>query len=121
MQGGEGAISGLVKGTNGKGIGGAMVVLNETVGTTTDSNGAFSITNVTAGSYDIVVSKDGYDSVQKKVNVTSGLTSVVSLNIKGTVVRPLISDGSVVFMVIGGLALGIVTLSMFWKRKGRLI
>lgn len=71
-----GSISGVVLAPDGKTpVQGASVQTNPaTSAIATDSAGAFTLTNITSGSYTVTASKNGYASSSVSVNVTSGKT-----------------------------------------------
>ncbi len=77
-----GNITGVVSDANtGVGISGATVSTNAG-GSTTDSNGSYTLSNVAAGTYDLTASKDGYNSeTVSGVTVTAGGTTSVNFSL----------------------------------------
>jgi Carboxypeptidase regulatory-like domain/Bacterial Ig-like domain len=82
----EGIVIGFVQDSNAHPIADAMVMLSNNLSTVdssgmlgsmamTDGNGTFSFHNVTAGSYHVSATVDGYDAVSRTVNVTAGQTT----------------------------------------------
>ena len=73
----QGTISGEVKDSDGGPIIGANVSIQGTTkGSLTDANGKYSIANVAAGKYTIVMSFIGYKTVKQEVNVDNGTASL---------------------------------------------
>jgi hypothetical protein len=75
-----GNITGTVVDANGHAINGAEANLYNSTGDlvkteTTDNNGEFNFTSLSAGNYDIVVSKDGYLNGTDSATATSGTTT----------------------------------------------
>lgn len=68
-----GSISGKIKTISNDSLDNVSVVLKNTkIGTITNSNGAYEITNIKPGSYIIKVSAVGYGTKEKAVNLTEG-------------------------------------------------
>ena len=67
-----GRISGIITDTNGNPIANATITLGSGLSTITDSSGRFSFDNVTAGSYNLSVTKEGYQTTYQDVIVTQG-------------------------------------------------
>ena len=69
----SGSISGTVTDENGNGLPGANLVVNGTsLGAATDTDGAYSINNVPAGSYTVTATYIGYESASQDVSVSDG-------------------------------------------------
>ncbi|MEI7694408.1 MAG: TonB-dependent receptor [Chlorobium sp.] len=87
-----GADTGTVKGkivdkADGEGVFGASVTIaGTTLGTATDMNGNFTIQNVPAKQQKIAISIVGYAPANQTVNVTTGLTAVVNLQLGQTTI-----------------------------------
>jgi parallel beta-helix repeat protein len=71
----EGVIEGVIKDVAGNAIAHATVTLSNGMTTTTDVNGHFVFDNVTAGTYDLTISKDGYATITRSVSTYAGQTS----------------------------------------------
>lgn len=70
-------ISGTVIDTNNQPLIGANVyITGTTIGTATNSNGEFSIKNITEGNYQICASFSGYKKNRKNIEVKSGIESI---------------------------------------------
>lgn len=68
----QGSVSGTVTDENGNGLPGANLVLGGTsLGASTDSDGAYTINNVPAGTYSITATYIGYESASQSVTVSS--------------------------------------------------
>ncbi len=73
----QGTVSGTVTDENGNGLPGANLVLNGTsLGAATDSDGAYTINNVPAGTYTITATYIGYQSANQSVSVSDGDAAV---------------------------------------------
>ena len=70
-----GTILGVAQDSSGNPIANATVTLSNGMTTTTDANGNFVFDNVTAGTYNVTISKDGYQTVTQQVTTTVGNTS----------------------------------------------
>ncbi len=74
-----GVVSGTVKDANGAALVGASIAVGgSTTGTVTDENGAYELTNLEAGTYQIVFSYLGYENYTQAVTVTAGATSTLN-------------------------------------------
>ena len=72
-------LTGLVKGTGGAGLPGVTVTLG-TKSVTTDSAGSFVISGIAAGTYTLVISKDGYARYSNSAfNVSSNLSITLTM------------------------------------------
>jgi endo-alpha-N-acetylgalactosaminidase len=101
-----GKIEGVLKDPNGNPIANATVTLSNGMSVTSDATGHFSFGNVTAGSYTLTVSGNGYKTITQHVNATPGLTNTLdSLNVQPTTNTELDTT-----MVLGIVALVIVVL-----------
>lgn len=70
------ALSGTIKDASRNAIANATVTLSNGMTATTDANGVFSFCNVTTGSYNLTVSKAGYQTVtQNDITTTAGRTT----------------------------------------------
>lgn len=77
-----GVISGTVKTKDGKPLRYVNLLLEGTSqGATTNSLGEFTINNIPAGNYQLVVSRIGYQTLSQKVMVAAGSTNEVNLNL----------------------------------------
>ena len=73
-----GTITGRVVDASGEGLPGVTVVLEGTsLGASTDATGAYSISNVPAGSYTLVTSYVGFKANRTPITVTEGGTTAV--------------------------------------------
>lgn len=73
----SGSVSGTISDTDGNGLAGANVVLDGTsLGTASDANGSYSISNVPFGSYTITASYIGHESASQAVHVGGTATTV---------------------------------------------
>ena len=70
-----GTILGVAQDSSGNPIANATVTLSNGMTTTTDANGNFVFDNVTAGTYNVTITKDGYQTVTQQVTTTVGNTS----------------------------------------------
>jgi vitamin B12 transporter len=73
----SGALSGVVVDQLGDVIGGARLTVRDAVGTviqtaTTDVSGAFSVTGLSSGSYDLQVERDLFEPTQQRVDLVQG-------------------------------------------------
>lgn len=69
----QGSVSGTVTDESGNGLPGANLVLGGiSLGAATDSDGAYTINNVPAGTYSITATYIGYESASQSVTVSSG-------------------------------------------------
>ena len=99
----EGVISGTLKDTNGNAIAKAVVTLSNGLSTTTDDNGYFEFDNVTAGSYTLTVTKDGFQTMTETVSTSAGQTS--NIGSLSTQASPSTSDYT---WLIGGTLIGVL-------------
>lgn len=77
-----GMISGTVVDSAGNGVQGAQVTTTPTTtSVTTGSGGAFTLTGLNPGNYDLVASKAGFRNGTKTVSVIAGLTSTVTITL----------------------------------------
>ncbi len=115
----EGIISGTVKDANGNVIANATVTLSNGMTTTTDANGHFVLDNVTAGTYNVTVTKNGYTALTQSVSTTAGTTSGLgTLVVQSAPSSPSSNNGPmIVVMIIVIVALLAVALVMYRKRK----
>lgn len=67
-----GSITGTVRSSTGAAISGATVSVAGGGSTTTASDGSYTLSDVTAGTYTVTASKTGYDSNSKSVTVVAG-------------------------------------------------
>ncbi|WP_179197726.1 TonB-dependent receptor [Hymenobacter crusticola] len=75
----DGTVTGRVVDAKGEGIPGVTVVLEgTTLGASTDATGAYTISNVPAGSYTLITSYVGYNANRIPVNVTGGQATTVA-------------------------------------------
>lgn len=73
----SGSVSGTITDTDGNGLAGANVVLDGTsLGTASDANGSYSISNVPFGSYTITASYIGHESASQAVHVGDAAVTV---------------------------------------------
>ena len=78
-QAGGGTVTGRVTDTKNEGIPGVTVVIEgTTLGSSTDIEGNYSISNVPAGPHTVVISFVGYTTVRQPVTVTAGKTAAVA-------------------------------------------
>ena len=66
---------GVAQDSSGNPIANATVTLSNGMTTTTDANGNFVFDNMTAGTYNVTITKDGYQTVTQQVTTTVGNTS----------------------------------------------
>jgi parallel beta-helix repeat protein len=100
----EGNISGTIKDADGKAIANATITLSNGMTTLTDANGAFSFADVTAGTYNLTVSKGGYTTTTHGVSAVAGQTADLgSLSMQA-------APGSNDALVIGIVVLAVVAL-----------
>ncbi|WP_299456023.1 TonB-dependent receptor [uncultured Microscilla sp.] len=77
-----GTISGTVKTKEGNNLHYVSLLLEgANLGSTTNSLGVFTIDNVPTGTYKLIVSRIGYQTIKQEVTVTAGATSEVNLNL----------------------------------------
>ena len=80
-----GTITGWVKTAGGAAISGATVATSTGgYSTTTNSSGVYTLSNVTAGTYNVTASKSGYDSSSSNVTVTAGNTTTANFTLQVT-------------------------------------
>ena len=79
-----GAIAGTVSAAKGSGISGALVDCGSAGAATTASNGSYSLTNVTPGTYTCTASATGYRSKSSSVSVSSGSTTTANFSLSKT-------------------------------------
>lgn len=72
-------LKGTVKGSN-TGLAGASVIIGN-IGTTTDANGNYSVA-VNPGTYKIVVSYTGYQTLSKTVTISDAKTNAINFNLE---------------------------------------
>ncbi len=116
---GYGLISGVIKDAAGQVIADATVTLSNGMTTTTDANGAFSFSNVSAGSYDLTVGKTGYETVTQSVSSVAGETTALgSVSVSTTTGTTSNDSGMLVIAVIVGIVALLFVLILFvWRRK----
>jgi iron complex outermembrane receptor protein len=92
----NGSISGTVTDENGNGLPGANLVVNGTsLGAATDTDGAYSINNVPAGSYTVTATYIGYQSASQSVTVgDGGATSNFSLAVDAVTLGDVLVTGT---------------------------
>ncbi len=99
-----GTITGTATDSNGNPIANATVTLSNGMTTTTDANGAFVFDNVTAGSYNVTISKSGYQTMTEQVNSTaagtSDLGSISVSSVAGSNDDALIAVGVIVIVAV---------------------
>ena len=69
---GDGVIDGVVRDKSGNRIADAKVTLSNGMATVTDANGSFVFDNVSAGTYDLTVTKDGYLLTTQSISAADG-------------------------------------------------
>jgi outer membrane receptor protein involved in Fe transport len=80
----QNTVSGKVFDDSGATIPGANVSIKETgKGTITDENGAYSFSNIAAGTYTIIATNVGYKTFEKKIAVKEGESVVADLLLEG--------------------------------------
>ena len=117
----EGIVRGVVKDANGRVLANASVKLSNSRTTTTDSTGSFSFINVTIGSYNLTVSKNGYQNLTKGLTTKAGQsTDLGTLTMQTTVKTSTVPLGAQVLGVVavGIIALLVVLFLLFKKGKG---
>ncbi len=78
-----GKIKGVIKDNENKPLVGANVILlNTSIGTSTNDNGEFEVTKIPVGSYKIVVSMIGYKSEQQQIKIRKEKTTFVELKLE---------------------------------------
>lgn len=78
----QGVLKGKVVDSQNLSLPGANVILKGTsIGSVTNQNGEFSILNLNAGSYEVLVTYLGYSSVTQNINVTDGQTLLVNFKL----------------------------------------
>jgi parallel beta-helix repeat protein len=114
-----GSISGTIEDASGNAIANATVTLSNGMTTTTDVNGHFVFDNVTAGTYDLTIAKDGYATITKSVSTSAGVINDAGiLSVQATTSNSSSND----LVIIGALFLVIVALLaaalvLFRRRK----
>ncbi|WP_026956930.1 TonB-dependent receptor [Algoriphagus vanfongensis] len=79
----QGILKGKVVDVQNLSLPGANVLLKgTTVGSVTNQSGEFSILNLEAGSYEVIVTYLGYQSVQKSISITNGQTTVLDFQLE---------------------------------------
>ena len=78
----KGELKGTVQTSDNKPAEGVSVTLKELNRTTiADNNGVFTIKNVPAGNYNLIVTLVGYNDVQQNVTVVDGETATIDINL----------------------------------------
>ena len=112
------ALSGAVKNANGSAIANAKVTLSNGMSTTTDANGAFSFSNVTEGSYNLTVSKDGYQPVTRNgITIAAEQTTDIGPISVQAAVSTSDSGLTVTVVAVAIIALLAVGALAFFKRR----
>jgi len=112
----EGTIDGIIRDANGAPIANATITLSNGMVAKTDAFGHFSFTNVTTGSYNMYVSKDGYQTITQNVNTTAGQTNYLGLlNVQANS-APLDLEMIIGILVVIAAVLGVGVL-LLRKRK----
>ena len=109
-----GTIEGVIMDANGGPIANATIIMSNGLVTRTDAFGRFSFTNVTAGSYDMSVGKDGYHTISQNVNTTAG-----QMNDLGFLSLPATSSAADIGLIIGIIVaiVAVLLISVFAMRK----
>lgn len=113
-----GVIEGTIRDANGASIANATVSLDNGMTATTDANGHFIFTEVAAGSFNMTVTKDGYQTMTVNVIVTDGTTNDLgALSVQTS--TPSTGDGIIVAAVALAIVAGIVVAAalLFRRRK----
>lgn len=77
-----GTISGTIKAKEGNALNYVSLLLEGTnLGAATNSSGGFTMNNVPPGTYRLIVSRIGYQTIVQKVTVIAGVTSEINLNL----------------------------------------
>jgi hypothetical protein len=115
----EGIVSGIIEDANGDPIANATVTLSNGMSTRTDASGAFAFHNVTAGTYNVTISKDGYKPITQTLSTAAGRTSDLgSLSLEASTTSN--SDYLVIIavaVVVVVALLGIISLNLRHKKK----
>ena len=112
-------IEGVIRDASGNPLAQATVLLSNGMKTTTEATGYFIFYNVTADSYNLTISKDGYQTLTYKVTASAAnpadLGSLTMLSSDSTSDNSLViaTGASVVIIILG---LGIV---LFGRRKAQ--
>jgi TonB-dependent receptor len=84
----QGVLKGKVIDSQNLSLPGANVILKGTsIGSVTNQNGEFNIVNLSAGSYEVVVTYLGYASLTQNVTVSAGETTLVNFKLKETAIE----------------------------------
>jgi hypothetical protein len=75
--GSKGAINGTLVDGNDNGVAGATVTLSNGASATTDERGYFSLSDITAGSYTLTVTKDRLETITRTIQVNVGQTTAL--------------------------------------------
>lgn len=116
---GVGNIGGRIVDSDGNALVNVTVTLSNGMTATTDVNGNFAFDNVTAGTYDLTVSKDGYQTMTKSVSATADATNDLgSMSMQPTAPAASSSnDGLLIGAVIVVIAALLAGLFLFFRRK----
>jgi|GEM_PF-714008 len=114
----EGVIEGVIKDASGNPIADAKIILSNGMRTMTNATGYFFFSNVTSGTYNLIVEKDGYQTIMQSVSTAAGLTDDLGLlSIQANTSVP--DSGPIVFTIIAIIVVLTVTLIVVRKRKGK--
>lgn len=84
----QGVLKGKVIDSQNLSLPGANVILQGTsIGSVTNQNGEFTIVNLEAGSYEVVVTYLGYASLNQNVTITAGETTLVNFKLNETAIE----------------------------------
>lgn len=111
-------ISGVIKEASGNVLAGATVSLSNGMTTTTDANGAFSFSNVLAGSYNLTIGKTGYETVTRNVSTIAGETTALgSLSVTTAGATPNNDIGIMVIVAVVAIIALLFVLIVFMRRR----
>jgi hypothetical protein len=112
-----GTIEGTIKEANGDPISNATITLSNGMLTMTDANGNFSFTDVPDGSYDLTVTKDGYEHKVQTVSAIYGQkTELGNLRVQTKVAT---SDIGWLYAVVAIVILTVLAMVLYFIRSNR--
>ena len=113
----KGTIEGVLKDPSGNPIVNATVTLSNGMTVLSDGTGHYSFTNVTAGSYTLTISGDGYRTTIETVSVTAGLTKVIDSPLSAQGSASAGPDNTVMMVVAVGLFVVLLVGFVIYRRR----
>ena len=110
----QGSVTGTIKDATGVPLAGATVTLENGMNVTTDSNGMFSIDNVTAGSHQVTVTKDGYQPMTQ--DLSTGTAGSIDLASTATPASSP-TDYSWLILIVGALLVALLVMLLVVRRR----